>query len=413
MGKTIAATKSRLIRDATTAGNALLTAANVAAQVSLLGVYTTSQVDSIIAGLTALEAEDIDTLAEINAILTDANVASVSYVDGLATNYATAAQGATADTALQPADITSGTITAGTADIDLSSGTTGFVLTQQGDGSFAMSAAAGGVAGPVSSTDSAIAIWDGTGGDTLQDSPLTYTSDILLDQRNGVNGQKYRIAKTYTSATSFEAFEIDSQSDADNFLLTSLRGSSGGTQRGVKIGTRQDGGAFSTILTINADKTAMLGENTVQSAELRMSHSGGVGGGTLRGIQRGIEVRSQSNSTDLSGGYSSATIDLSGVKVRASGFYRFVSGNDSYQDAADLCLGRDAAGQLGVYTSESKATRGSLILGSLGVWGTTPPASQPSAIADVPTAGSATAADNASAINSILAALRGYGVIAT
>jgi hypothetical protein len=37
---------------------------------------------------------------------------------------------------------------------------------------------------------------------------------------------------------------------------------------------------------------------------------------------------------------------------------------------------------------------------------------QAGVIANVPTAGSATAADNATAINSILAALRGVGIIA-
>lgn len=38
---------------------------------------------------------------------------------------------------------------------------------------------------------------------------------------------------------------------------------------------------------------------------------------------------------------------------------------------------------------------------------------QANAIADVPTAGSATAAANATAVNSILAALRGAGIIAS
>jgi len=38
---------------------------------------------------------------------------------------------------------------------------------------------------------------------------------------------------------------------------------------------------------------------------------------------------------------------------------------------------------------------------------------QATAISDVPTAGSAAAADNATAINSILAALRGAGIIAS
>ncbi len=47
--------------------------------------------------------------------------------------------------------------------------------------------------------------------------------------------------------------------------------------------------------------------------------------------------------------------------------------------------------------------------------GTVVPASgtQASAIADVPTAGSADAADNATAINSMLAAMRALGLIAT
>ena len=65
-------------------------------------IYSSAEVDALLAGVSGLAEEDIDTLAEINAILTDANLASVAYVDGLASNYATAAQGAKADTALQP-----------------------------------------------------------------------------------------------------------------------------------------------------------------------------------------------------------------------------------------------------------------------------------------------------------------------
>lgn len=49
----------------------------------------------------------------------------------------------------------------------------------------------------------------------------------------------------------------------------------------------------------------------------------------------------------------------------------------------------------------------------VGEFGATPPVSQPTAIADVPTEGSATAAANATAINSILAVLRARGTIAT
>ena len=59
-------------------------------------------------------------------------------------DFATAAQGATADTALQPADIASGTITPRTGAIDLSGGSDGDVLTVQADGSLAVEAASGG-----------------------------------------------------------------------------------------------------------------------------------------------------------------------------------------------------------------------------------------------------------------------------
>lgn len=41
------------------------------------------------------------------------------------------------------------------------------------------SAGAGDVSGPASSTDNAIAVWDGTGGDTLQDSSVTVAAGVV------------------------------------------------------------------------------------------------------------------------------------------------------------------------------------------------------------------------------------------
>jgi hypothetical protein len=74
-------------------------------------------------------------------------------------------------TVVQFSDITSGSITAGTGNIDFSVANSGDVLTQQGDGSFAMSApAGGGIGGSTGSTDNAILRADGTGGNTLQSS---------------------------------------------------------------------------------------------------------------------------------------------------------------------------------------------------------------------------------------------------
>jgi hypothetical protein len=52
----------------------MLTAADAAAQRSLISVYSTAEVDAIIGGLTFLTSSQIDTLAEINAILGDADL---------------------------------------------------------------------------------------------------------------------------------------------------------------------------------------------------------------------------------------------------------------------------------------------------------------------------------------------------
>lgn len=69
---------SSAIYDASTAGRSLLTAANDAAQRSLMSVYSTAEVDAIVGGLTFLTSSQIDTLAEINAILGDADLVAQS-----------------------------------------------------------------------------------------------------------------------------------------------------------------------------------------------------------------------------------------------------------------------------------------------------------------------------------------------
>jgi len=57
-------------------------------------------------------------------------------------------------------------------------GTSGQVLTSNGAGAApTYQDASGGIAGPVSSTDNALARWNGTGGGTLQDSTVTVTDN--------------------------------------------------------------------------------------------------------------------------------------------------------------------------------------------------------------------------------------------
>lgn len=70
------------------------------------------------------------------------NLADVKAFDP--TDYATSTQGSTADSALQPSDIASGTITARADDINFSGGSDGDVLTVQADGSLAVETPTGG-----------------------------------------------------------------------------------------------------------------------------------------------------------------------------------------------------------------------------------------------------------------------------
>lgn len=82
------------IHDASADGRSVLTAANFSAIRTLLSVYSTDEIDAIIGGIDGLTSADIDTLAEINAILTDADLASLTYVDsGLSGKQATLVSG--------------------------------------------------------------------------------------------------------------------------------------------------------------------------------------------------------------------------------------------------------------------------------------------------------------------------------
>jgi hypothetical protein len=98
----------------------------------------------------------------------------------------------------------------------------------------------------------------------------------ILEQRNGLNGQRLRVAKTWTSANSYEAFEIDA-TDASNFDLVALRGSAGGTARAIRIGSKQDGGSIVPWLTLatsghtrltiaGSSRPAIVGDLTICTA---------------------------------------------------------------------------------------------------------------------------------------------------
>lgn len=123
---------------------------------TLISVYSTSEVDAIIGGIDGLTSEDIDTLAEINAILTDADVASISYVDsGLSAKQATLVSGANIKTV-------NGTSLLGSGDITVELSGTG-------------------------SVDNAVLRADGTGGATLQASAIVIDDLYTSSPNNTTN----------------------------------------------------------------------------------------------------------------------------------------------------------------------------------------------------------------------------------
>lgn len=75
--------------------------------------------------------------------------------------------------------------------------------------------------------------------------------------RNGTNGQKSRLYKTYTSATSGEWLELDAATDASNFDIAASIGSAGGTARGIRIGGKNAAGTFTSWMSFatNGDAT--------------------------------------------------------------------------------------------------------------------------------------------------------------
>jgi hypothetical protein len=102
-------------------------------------------------------------------------------------------------------------------------------------------------------------------GGTETDS-LIVTSGLInnfinrIEQRNGTNGQRFLLAKTWTSATNHEYLELDAASDASNYRIGSRIGSAGGTTRGLQFGNWNAAGAFTEWASLStAGQLASLG----------------------------------------------------------------------------------------------------------------------------------------------------------
>lgn len=168
------------------------------AQISDLGSYTTNAgaltyveanataFATAAQGATADSAVQTETDPVVGAIngLVKANGAGVISAAVAGTDYATAAEGDLAATALQPGDIASGAITPRADDIDFSGGSDGDVLTVQADGSLALEAAAGGGA---SVSDTAYGI--GWNGDTTAAPSKNAVYDKIESLATGVTNK--------------------------------------------------------------------------------------------------------------------------------------------------------------------------------------------------------------------------------
>jgi hypothetical protein len=97
--------------------------------------------------------------------------------------------------------------------------------------------------------------------------PGSATFGGTVEVRNGTNGQKSRLYKTYTSATSGEWLELDAATDASNFDIAASIGSAGGTARGIRIGSKDAAGTFASWLSFStAGAATFSGFMTVNSS---------------------------------------------------------------------------------------------------------------------------------------------------
>lgn len=104
-----------------------------------------------------------------------------------------------------------------------SDGTSGQVLTTDGSGNLYFSSAASGITTPASSTDDAIVRWDGTGGDTIQNSLITIDDSGNLTTTGNITGDVLTAGSTDSGftfdAASGELGFADYAGDGDSMYL--------------------------------------------------------------------------------------------------------------------------------------------------------------------------------------------------
>lgn len=145
-------------------------------------------------------------------------------------------------------------------------------------------------------------------------------------QRNGTNAQIARWAKTWTSLTNNEVIELDCAGNATTFDFAVCSGSAGGTNRGLRFGSKYAGGAFSPWLSFDNAGAATF------SGNLSFTGSPVITSGSTITIDPAVYF----NSTTLSGSRAAA---LNGFVVGSSFNYRW-SSTTGANGTPDLGLSR-------------------------------------------------------------------------
>lgn len=266
---------------------------------ALIGVYTTAQVDSIIGGIEGLTSADIDTLAEINAILTDADLASVSYVDnGLSGKQATLVSGTNIKTVNSTSLLGSGDITVGL------SGT--------------------------GSVDNAALRADGTGGATLQSSAWIINDNLTASPNNTVN----HACLEATGGTTNVSVSLKPKGSGAFSLHAPDGTSTGGNVRGANASDLQTSRSAATQVASGTGSFLFSSINCTASGNY--SAAGG-----LSSTASGSRSFCYSNSSTVSGNFAAC---LGGSSNVVSGEYAFVGGsiNCSVSGTYAQAMGVDA-----------------------------------------------------------------------
>lgn len=204
---------------------------------------------------------------------------------------------------------------------------------------------AGGVTGPVSSTDNAAARWNGAGGDTLQDSELIIADDGLVTvQRDDAATNtvtpagRFRHNSSGTTAAGFGTsveFYAESVLDGDNTEMGEIgfrwEVNTGSFHRSAFVITPESNGSlFETAVFVGTNNSIAGNIRGEGSFDLQSSRSAAtqVASGTYCGIFAGLDNTNDSHASAILGGYANSTGSSSWYSGIVAGSSNLLSSSD-------------------------------------------------------------------------------------